>query len=418
MQNGYYVFFDNVNESEIKILDYYWLVDDQGEFFYTVDKIIKIFNLQGVGEIRKILTKTSMVGLNGLNSHCSRCLSAYYLCNRTIFKNKNITDTFSDICESCSSKIHDDYLIEKWIKIKKRIEGKSIIDKFIYLPYHLKIAIYGYLFYFHKSGPISFNWLNYRFVGTKFLDEQVFCQLVMEGVMYRIENERIFDVSDRVNRDINDRLRPILDEKNRDDYNAVLNASVNSGFICLYSFHDNFENLYEHLNFMEVNIRNQVFREYDIDGLKDFILDVLADRCIVLSLIKKRESKVDFSIDISLINLFKMMLLTYSLRQVYSIICYAFKDVASFIYSNDISEYAKPYLLKKFIKNKYNKLFLSEANVSSFDFHSGSFNTIFEKIICNYVFDGKIRDLNDICVNNIIRSFVNNVGVKRIGQDK
>ncbi|MEO9656306.1 hypothetical protein [Marinomonas sp.] len=405
MKKEYYVFFDDLNDVEIDVLDYYWLIDDQNEFFYTVDKIILMFNLDGYGAIKRLLKKTAKVRFLNYPAYCSKCNVEYYLYNRNEFRNKKM-EGFNDICDDCISKNKSQYAIHEWEKVKKRVLSKNIYERFVYLPYHLKIVVFSYLNKLKNSELGDFTWSNLKIVGEKSFDDLIFQQLVMEGVMYKFEGGRIFDASKYDIKRIDDVLNSSLKGSELEEYLFIKKEAKDSGFISIYNFYDFFENIHDDLKFYEENIRVQILRDYDIYQLKDFILDLLADRCVKLCFYKKSETKVDFCPSQKIYGLFKEMVLRLSVSQVYSIIYNAFKDVASFLYSNNVNEYSKPHLIRKFISRRYHNFLMDEKKIPSFDLYSFGMTSIFEDVLCNYIFHGEVRSLNDFCVNDIIRFFM------------
>lgn len=413
MANEYFIFYDDLTADEINILDYYWLVNDQCEFYYTVSKVIEIFNLDGPRDIKYLLGKCEKVGVLGLPRHCSGCMKSYSIKNRSHMR-LIYNNPFDDLCEECSRKDEYSYSLMEWKLIKQRIESKNIKDKFPHLPYQLKLVVFGFLDYLFKARPESFDWNNYRIISTPRFDELVFDQLVLEGIMCKFESGEIFDKSPSEIFSIEENLKVLLKGEELEDFFNLKRASERPGFFCCYGFYKGFSHLYDDLKFMESNIRSQVLREYDVNSLEDFILDFLSDRCIYLCYMVKIKTNVEFVPTAGLYSLFKEMLLNLSVSQVYSLICGAFKSVAAFLYNNDVDKHVKPHLIKSFISKSYYRILASGGDVPSFDISFYSLNSIFERIVCLYVFDGRIKNMNEINVRFLIRAFYKAMNSKRL----
>ena len=228
----------------------------------------------------------------------------------------------------------------------------------------------------------------------------------MEGVMYKAEGENLFDVSETEFSIISNRLSLNLQGRDKEDYLSVISMYEKSGFISYYSFYDNYENLYEDLIYMERSIKSQILKKDDIYNLKDFILDFLSERCVSLCFNQKNDSNVPFVESVDIVNIFKDMLSKHSVCQVYSFIYYSFKNVASFLYDNDVDSFAQPHLVGNFIQKSYKRSLINGSIVKPFSLRSYDFKTILEKMICNYVFKGNIGDINNVCVDDIIKEWL------------
>lgn len=397
----YYVFFDEMNSIDIEVLDAYWSIESSGRFFYTIENIFDAFPLSEISELNNILEKSENIGFHKEVSICSICSEVITFQSRNDFYNKE-----DGCCRKCKYHEYDAKAEKLWSGLKEKILSKNIKEKFNSLPYYLKMIVYGYLASLYKSGPQSFNSLNYKFCGPRDFDDRVLFQLVMEGVMYKSEGESLFDVSKKEFFIISNRLSSVLNGREKEDYLSVLNMYETSGFISCYSFYDNYENLSSDLLYMEENIRRQILKKDDIYDLKNFILDLLADRCITLCFLEKNNSNVPFSDDAEIVSTFKEILLKYSVCQTFNFIYYSFKNVASFLYNNDVNYFSQSYLVGSFIKNSYQRSISNEIKVKPFKLRGHDFKTVLEKMICSYVFKGNIEDINNVCVDDMIKEWI------------
>lgn len=390
-----------MNSADIEVLDAYWLIENSGDFFYTIENILDAFPLNDIIALNNVLKKSKNIGFHEKITTCPICSEVILFQSRKDFYNKE-----DGCCKKCKYHEYDATAKKSWEILKEKILSKNIKNNFDFLPYHLKMIVYSYLVYLHKSGPQSFNVLNYKFCGSREFDDKILYQLVMEGVMYKAEGENLFDVSETEFSIISNRLSLNLQGRDKEDYLSVISMYEKSGFISYYSFYDNYENLYEDLIYMERSIKSQILKKDDIYNLKDFILDFLSERCVSLCFNQKNDSNVPFVESVDIVNIFKDMLSKHSVCQVYSFIYYSFKNVASFLYDNDVDSFAQPHLVGNFIQKSYKRSLINGSIVKPFSLRSYDFKTILEKMICNYVFKGNIGDINNVCVDDIIKEWL------------
>lgn len=108
------------------------------------------------------------------------------------------------------------------------------------------------------------------------------------------------------------------------------------------------------------------------------------------------------------------MLLNYSVSQIYAMICWVFKDVSAFLFNNHVEEQAKPNLFCVFISRKYYGFLTASREISRYDLSSHSLSSVFEKVVCKYIFLGEIKSLNDYNVRDLVRYFYSYTDRKRI----
>ena len=69
----YYVFFDEMNSADIEVLDAYWLIENSGDFFYTIENILDAFPLNDIIALNNVLKKSKNIGFHEKITTCPIC---------------------------------------------------------------------------------------------------------------------------------------------------------------------------------------------------------------------------------------------------------------------------------------------------------------------------------------------------------
>ena len=396
------VFYKPISDSDIDILCSFWEINtERRTFVHTIKEVAQIHNTT-IHYINCLVSDSSAVDVFPGKTRCPKCNIPEAINSRSEFSRLKLSK-YNGPCSNCCEDIErekvSEFLKNEFYQSKEKpdISLLSYIEKIIY---------YIYLLRFKNAGKSELPYSEFGGVmtGCENIDSDIMSQLAI--------NNCLVDVSDIAKR--YNLIRPdfhlsriSITSNGSQQLNRLVDYLSEGGYLNLYVFESDDLKLNAALSELKEDIKLGFQSTEDISDLKEFLRNILSERCCALASKTARDKVIELTIDAELVQYFESCLDELSVSQVYSLLSWAGKDVIEKMHISPFSNpYIEQYMIKKTLINIYENARKNKTQIYSKRVFSDMFVSKIEAFCCKYILKDAIHSWNEDSLNEIIKKWL------------